>query len=163
MCLNRCAGSWRRAASPRRALRVPKPSPPASGPLPTRAPASPPRGRLAELYRRPSLFWETVIIWGGSSMASYGVYLWGPTIFAMVLIVPVAQAAKYFVSVTLGGVTASIIVSVLAPLTGRRWLGVVWGFGGVAALAAAGYYSNVLVGGLAAVGILLGGFTFFSG
>ena len=44
---------------------------------------------------------------------------------------------------------------------GRRWLGAVWGFGGVAALAAAGYYSNVLVGGLPAMVILLCASTFF--
>jgi len=67
-----------------------------SVPLPTQMPAAPPRGRLSELYRQPSLFWETVIIWGGSSMAAYGVYLWGPTIVAMVLSVPVPQAAKIF-------------------------------------------------------------------
>jgi putative MFS transporter len=135
--------------------------PPASVPLPTQAPAAPPRGRLAELYQRPSLFWETVIIWGGSSMAAYGVYLWGPTIVAMVLSVPVPQAAKFFVFVTLGGVTGKIVVTLLAPLTGRRWLGVVWGFGGVVALAAAGYYNNVIVGGLPAMVILLCASTFF--
>jgi putative MFS transporter len=132
-----------------------------SVPLPTQAPAAPPRGRLSELYRQPSLFWETVIIWGGSSMAAYGVYLWGPTIVAMVLSVPVPQAAKFFVFVTLGGVTGKIVVTLLAPLTGRRWLGVVWGFGGVVALAAAGYYSNVVVGGLPAMVILLCASTFF--
>src|ERR1700723_321323 len=119
MCPSRCAGSWRRAASPRSAPR-----------LPNTSAWPPPRGRLAEPYRRPSLFWETVIIWGGSSMAAYGVYLWGPTIVAMVLSVPVPQAAKFFVFVTLGGVTGKIVVTLLAPLTGRRWLGVVWGFGG---------------------------------
>ena len=125
------------------------------------APAAPPRGRLSELYRQPSMFWETVIIWGGSSMAAYGVYLWGPTIVAMVLSVPVSQAAKFFVFVTLGGVTGKIVVTLLAPLTGRRWLGVVWGFGGVVALAAAGYYSNAVVGGLPAMVILLCASTFF--
>ena len=133
----------------------------ASVPLPTQAPAAPPRGRLSELYRQPSLFWETVIIWGGSSMAAYGVYLWGPTIVAMVLSVPVPQAAKFFVFVTLGGVAGKIVVTLLAPLTGRRWLGVVWGLGGVVALAAAGYYSNVVVGGLPAMVILLCASTFF--
>jgi len=132
-----------------------------SVPLPTHAPTAEPRGRLSELYRRPSLFWETVIIWGGSSVAGYGVYLWGPTIVAMVLSVPVPQAAKYFVFVTLGGVTGKIIVTLLAPLTGRRWLGAVWGFGGVAALAAAGYYSNLIVGGLPVMVLLLCASTFF--
>ncbi len=133
----------------------------ASVPLPTQASAAPPRGRLSELYQRPSLFWETVIIWGGSSMAAYGVYLWGPTIVAMLLSVPVPQAAKFFVFVTLGGVTGKIVVTLLAPLTGRRWLGVVWGLGGGVALAAAGYYSNVVVGGLPAMVILLCASTFF--
>lgn len=46
-------------------------------PLPTERPAEEPRGRLRELYQRPALFWETCIIWGGSSIAAYGVYLWG--------------------------------------------------------------------------------------
>ena len=135
--------------------------PPASVPLPTQAPAAPPRGRLAELYGQQSLFWETVIIWGGSSMAAYGVYLWGPTIVAMVLSVPVPQAAKFFVFITLGGVAGKIVVTLLAPLTGRRWLGVVWGLGGVVALAAAGYYSTVVIGGLPAMVILLCASTFF--
>jgi putative MFS transporter len=134
---------------------------PASVPLPTQAPAAPPRGRLAELYGQPSLFWETVIIWGGSSMAAYGVYLWGPTIVAMVLSVPVPQAAKFFVFVTLGGVAGKIVVTLLAPLTGRRWLGVVWGLGAVVALAAAGYYNTVVIGGLPAMVILLCASTFF--
>jgi putative MFS transporter len=132
-----------------------------SVPLPTQMPTAPPRGRLSELYREPRKFWETVIIWGGSSMAGYGVYLWGPTIVAMVLSVPVPQAAKYFIFVTLGGVTGKIIVTLLAPLTGRRWLGVVWGLGGVVALAAAGYYSNVILGGWPAMVLLLCASTFF--
>jgi len=49
----------------------------------------------------------------------------------------------------------------LAPLTGRRWLGAVWGFGGVAALAAAGYYNNAMFGGLPAMVMLLCASTFF--
>ena len=42
-------------------------------------------GSLAELYRNPTRFWETVIIWGGASTAAYGVYLWGPTIVSLLL------------------------------------------------------------------------------
>jgi hypothetical protein len=34
----------------------------------------------------------------------------------------------------------------LAPLMGRRLLGVAWGFGGVIALAAAGYYNTAFIG-----------------
>ena len=94
-----------------------------SVPLPTVRPATPPRGKLSELYHQPRMFWETVLIWGGSSTAGYGVYLWGPTIVAMVLKVPVPQAAAYFIFVALGGVVGKIFVTFLAPLMGRRPLG----------------------------------------
>ena len=87
-----------------------------SVPLPTIPPAVQPRGRLSELYQSPRMFWETILIWGGSSTAGYGVYLWGPTIVAMVLKVPVPQAAKYFIFVALGGIAGKIVVTFLAPL-----------------------------------------------
>jgi MFS transporter, putative metabolite:H+ symporter len=132
-----------------------------SVPLPTVPPATQPRGSLAELYHHPRMFWETILIWGGSSTAGYGVYLWGPTIVALALGVSVPKAAAYFVFVALGGVVGKIIVTFLAPLTGRRPLGVVWGIGGVVALAAAGYYHAVLVGGVPLMVILLCASTFF--
>jgi putative MFS transporter len=132
-----------------------------SVPLPTIRPATQPRGKLSELYQHPRMFWETMLIWGGSSTAGYGVYLWGPTIVAMVLNVPVPKAAAYFVFVALGGVVGKIIVTFLAPLTGRRPLGVVWGIGGVIALAAAGYYHDVVIGGAPLMVILLCASTFF--
>jgi MFS transporter, putative metabolite:H+ symporter len=130
-------------------------------PLPTVAPASPPRGSLSELYHHPRMFWETILIWGGSSTAGYGVYLWGPTIVALALGVTVPKTAIYFVFVTLGGVTGKIVVTFLAPLIGRRPLGVVWGLGGVVALAAAGYYHTVMIGGLPLMVVLLCASTFF--
>jgi len=132
-----------------------------SVPLATIAPATQPRGSLSELYRHPRMFWETILIWGGSSTAGYGVYLWGPTIVALALGVSVPKAAAYFVFVALGGVVGKIVVTFLAPLTGRRPLGVVWGIGGVIALAAAGYYHAVLVGGVPLMVILLCVSTFF--
>ena len=132
-----------------------------SVPLPTAAPATQPRGKLSELYDHPRMFWETILIWGGSSTAGYGVYLWGPTIVALALGVSVPKAAAYFVFVALGGVVGKIVVTFLAPLTGRRPLGVIWGIGGVIALAAAGYYHAVLFGGVPLMVILLCASTFF--
>ena len=132
-----------------------------SVPLPTVAPAAQPRGSLAELYHHPRMFWETILIWGGSSTAGYGVYLWGPTIVALALGVSVPKAAAYFVFVALGGVVGKIVVTFLAPLTGRRPLGVVWGIGGVLALAAAGYYHAVILNGVPLMVILLCASTFF--
>jgi putative MFS transporter len=78
-----------------------------------------------------------------------------------VLNVPVPQAAKYFIFVALGGVAGKIVVTFLAPLMGRRPLGVLWGVGGVIALAAAGYYNNVVLDGLPLMVVLLCASTFF--
>ena len=71
------------------------------------------------------------------------------------------QAADYFIFVALGGVVGKIVVTFLAPLIGRRPLGVLWGIGAVAALAAAGYYHDVVVDGLPMMVILLCASTFF--
>jgi len=126
-----------------------------SVPLPAVPPTTVPSGNLLDLLSQPRMFLETILIWGGSSTAGYGVYLWGPTIVALLLKVPVPQAAKYFVFVSAAGVTGKIIVTLISPLLGRRVLGVLWGFGGVVALAAAGYYNSVLLGGLPLLVILL--------
>lgn len=129
-------------------------------PLPTLSPAVPPRGNLLDLLSQPRMFWETLLIWGGSSTAGYGVYLWGPTIVALLLKVPVPQAAAYFIVVSLGGVVGKLVVTVVAPLMGRRLLGILWGFGGTAALAAAGYYHAVLIGNYPLLVLLLACSTF---
>jgi MFS transporter, putative metabolite:H+ symporter len=130
-------------------------------PLPTVPPATVPRGNLIDLLSQPRMFWETILIWGGSSTAGYGVYLWGPTIVALLLKVSVPEAAKFFIFVSAAGVFGKIIVTLIAPLIGRRVLGVVWGFAGTAALAAAGFYHGMLVNGLPLLIILLMCSTFF--
>jgi MFS transporter, putative metabolite:H+ symporter len=115
-------------------------------PLPSVVPAMQPRASLAELYHRPGLFWQTVVIWGGSASAAYGYYLWGPTIVALALNVTPARAAGYFIYVAGCGVLGKIIVSLIAPATGRRALGVVFGILSTICLALAGYFNAVLVG-----------------
>ena len=126
-----------------------------SVPLPTVMPTAVPRGRLSELLQQPRQFCETLLIWGGAATAAYGIYLWGPTVVALLLKVPVPQAAKYFIYVTGAGIVGKIVVSFLAPLIGRRMLGVIWGFGGVVALSAAGYYGSVFVGSVPLIVVFL--------
>jgi putative MFS transporter len=129
-------------------------------PLPTVPPAQAPRGNWLDLLQHPRMFWETVLIWGGSSTAGYGVYLWGPTIVALLLGVPVAKAAAYFVIVSGAGVAGKIVVTFLAPVMGRRSLGIVWGFGGTVALALAGYFNAVMIGEMPLMIVLLACSTF---
>lgn len=116
-------------------------------PLPTVAPTKQPSGSLADLYRKPGLFWQTIMIWGGSASAVYGYYLWGPTIVALALHVTPARAAALFIYVAGAGVTGKVIVSFLAPLTGRRTLGILFGIIAAVCLVLAGYFNDVLLAG----------------
>ncbi len=133
-----------------------------SVPLPTTQPAEQPRASLTELFTvNPRLFWQTILIWGGSSTAAYGYYLWGPTIVALALHVEPAQAARYFVYVSGTGIIGKIIVSLIAPLLGRRALGILFGFVSVVCLALAGHYNGILVGEFPLFVILVAASAFF--
>jgi MFS transporter, putative metabolite:H+ symporter len=115
-------------------------------PLPVTPPRDEPRGSLSELYSvNPRLFWQTLLIWFGSSAAAYGYYLWGPTIVSLALHVTPAVAAKYFIYVAASGVIGKIIVSLIAPQMGRRVLGIVFGFLAAAFLCLAGYFNALLL------------------
>jgi putative MFS transporter len=132
-------------------------------PLPTTRPAAEPRASLGELYSvKPRLFWQTLLIWGGSSSAAYGYYLWGPTIVSLALHVTPPQAAKYFIYVAGTGVIGKIIVSLIASSLGRRVLGIVFGFLSVLCLCLAGYFNAVLLGnGFPVFVILIAASAFF--
>jgi MFS transporter, putative metabolite:H+ symporter len=133
-----------------------------SVPLPTVRPAVQPRANLGELYHNPRLFWQTILIWGGSSSAVYGYILWGPTIIALALQVEPAQAAKYFLIISASGVTGKILVCFIAPLMGRRALGVAFGLLAAIGLCFAGYFNSVLVGGFPLFVILTAASAFFA-
>jgi putative MFS transporter len=135
----------------------------ASVPLPTVAPAAQPKASLLELFSvNPGLFWQTILIWGGSASAVYGYILWGPTIIALALQVEPAQAAKYFLIVSASGVTGKILVSFIAPAMGRRALGVVFGLLAGIGLVLAGYFSGVLLDGFPLFVILVAASAFFA-
>jgi len=131
-------------------------------PLPSVRPAAPPKANLAELYHNPRLFWQTILIWGGSSSAVYGYILWGPTIIALALHLEPAQAAKYFLIISASGVTGKILVCFIAPMMGRRALGVVFGLLAAIGLCLAGYYNDVLIGGFPLFVVLTAASAFFA-
>jgi MFS transporter, putative metabolite:H+ symporter len=132
-------------------------------PLPTIPPAVQPRASLTELFSvNPRLFWQTILIWGGSASAVYGYYLWGPTIIALALQVEPAVAAKYFVYVSATGVVGKIIVSIIAPKIGRRSLGVVFGLMSGVLLMFAGYFNSALMDGFPVFIVLIAASAFFA-
>lgn len=116
-------------------------------PLPATRPASEPGHSLAELLVRPRLFWLTIITWMGLATAAYGIYLWGPTIIALLLKIPVAQAAHYFVYVALAGIVGKVLISWLAQKFGRKRVGEIQGYVGALGLVVAGLCFPLTIGG----------------
>src|SRR5262249_16374884 len=76
------------------------------------------RTSFADLFAQPKLFWLTVIVWFGASTANYGVFLWGPTIVALLMGVPPQQAAHLFILVSLTGMLGRTAFSILP-----QWIG----------------------------------------
>ena len=92
---------------------------------------------FADLLRQPKLFWLTVIVWFGASTANYGVFLWGPTIVALLMGVPPQQAAHLFIFVSLTGMIGRTAFSILPQWIGRRRCGAIMGYGIAVSLGAA--------------------------
>jgi putative MFS transporter len=113
-------------------------------------------------YKRP--FWLTIMIWLGISTANYGVYLWGPTIVALVLGIAIKDAASVFVWVALSGIVGKIGLSFLSKSIGRRATGQLAGVGIAVVLGAAGLlYDQTLLGTPVFIILIVAGALFFDG
>lgn len=124
-------------------------------PLPTAQPVTPPSASLTDLYNEPRKFWLTIIAWAGAATANYGVYLWGPTVVALLLKISVGQAAHYFVYIALSGIVGKIAFSFLPQWLGRRRCAQLHGFGIAVTLTAAGYFYSSFIGGFPVFVLLL--------
>jgi putative MFS transporter len=83
----------------------------------------------------------------GLATAAYGIYLWGPTIIALLLKIPVAQAAHYFVYVALAGIIGKVAISWLAQKIGRKRTGEIQGYAGAVGLIVAALCFPLSIGG----------------
>jgi len=123
-----------------------------------------PASSFAELFAQPRLFWLTVIIWFGASTANYGVFLWGPTIVALLMGVSPAEAAHLFVFISLTGMLGRIAFSFAAQSLGRRRCGEIMGYGIALFLGAAGlFFDHTIFGYPAFVVLLIPAAVFFDG
>jgi putative MFS transporter len=126
--------------------------------------ASPPAAGFADLLARPRLFWLTIVVWFGASTANYGVFLWGPTIVALLYGVPLKEAAQLFVIVSLTGLAGRAIFSLLPQWLGRRRCGEIMGYGIAVSLGAAGlFFDRTILGYPAFVVLLIPAALFFDG
>ena len=87
-----------------------------------------------------------MLIWFGASTANYGVFLWGPTIVALLLGVAPQDAAKMFIYVSLAGVLGRTGFAFLAHRVGRKPCGQLMGYGTAVSLALAAYFHSDFVG-----------------
>jgi len=145
-----------------RALRVAPDTLPQSPPV--EALVKPQSAGFGELLQEPRRVWLTVIVWFGASTANYGVFLWGPTIVALLMGVSPVKVAHLFVIVSLTGMVGRAIFSVLPQWIGRRRCGEVMGYGIAASLGAAGlFFDRTLFGYPAFVVLLVPAALFFDG
>jgi MFS transporter, putative metabolite:H+ symporter len=118
-----------------------------SVPLPTMHPTVQPRSSLAELYSvNPRLFWQTLLIWGGSSSAAYGLLSLGPDDRRPRAPRDAGASGKIFH--LRRGDRSRWQDHRLADCAkaGAAPLGIIFGFVSVAFLCLAGYYSAILIG-----------------
>jgi putative MFS transporter len=140
--------------------------PPESLPKPatTTVSQSPSSTSFADLLAEPRLFWLTVIVWFGASTANYGVFLWGPTIVALLMGASAKEAALLFVVVSLTGMLGRVGFSLLPQWLGRRRCGEIMGYGIAISLGAAAlFYDRTLLGYPAFVVLLIPAALFFDG
>jgi len=147
------------------ALRVPPdslPKPAVAAGATVQRPA--PSTSFADLLAKPRLFWLTVVVWFGASTANYGVFLWGPTIVALLMGVSAREAALLFVVVSLTGMLGRVVFSLLPQWLGRRRCGEIMGYGIAVSLGAAAlFYDRTLLGYPAFVVLLIPAALFFDG
>jgi putative MFS transporter len=125
------------------ALRVPAESLPIS-----HLHAKPAQAAWGDLFHYPKSLAVSFMTSLGAQTASYGIGLWAPTLFVLQLGVTPAYAAYLFLWVKLSGITGRICFAWLSDALGRRNAGMLAGFGGTIAIAAAGLLHNEYLGGV---------------
>ncbi len=120
---------------------------PSSLPMPTAADAGPiVKTNWLDLFKYPR---SLLVSWLGNAGAQTGVYgvtLWAPSLFVLLLKVSPQQAAKMMILLTVFGFIGRVSFSYFSELMGRRKAGGLLGFGAGVLAIVAGYNYNVMWG-----------------
>jgi MFS transporter, putative metabolite:H+ symporter len=135
--------------------------PVASIALPARLPAPTAAAPFSELYRDKVRFWQIAILWITMNTVGYCVILWGPTILSLRLGIPVHEAAKYFVYVSLSAICGRIIYTFLPLWIGRRHAGELAGYSGAVMLFLVALYNGAFIGTIPVFLLLIMALMFF--
>lgn len=129
--------------------------------LPSRISTSASHAPFRDLYRDKVRFWQIAILWVTMNTVGYCVILWGPTILSLRMGIPVSQAAKYFVYVSLSAICGRIVYTFLPLWIGRRHAGELAGYVGAAFLLAMAVFNSGFIGTVPVFLVLLMGMMFF--
>lgn len=128
---------------------------PSKLPLPTASEAPVEKTQLGELFHYPR---SLIVSWLGNLGAqtgAYGLVLWVPTLFVLLLNIKPADAAYLMIWVTLSGLVGRVAFSYLSEIIGRRASGGLFGFGAAALVIVAGFYHDAFLGTLSVFWLLI--------
>ena len=114
-----------------------------------------------ELFRYPRSLAVSWIASLGAQTGAYGVTLWVPTLFVLLLRVQPADASYLFIFITIGGLVGRVAFSVMSDRIGRRVGGMLCGFGGALFVFLAGMSYDVFIGTYSLFWLLLIAAAFF--
>lgn len=114
-------------------------------PLPADEPPAP-HPAWSELFHYPRSMAVAFLASLGAQTANYGITLWAPTLFVLQIGVTPAYAAYLFLYVTAAGICGRVVFAWLSDAIGRRSAGMLAGFGGAIAIAAAALLHDVFLG-----------------
>src|SRR5271163_4894727 len=134
---------------------------PSTLPMPTAADAGPVTvSNWLDLFKYPR---SLLVSWLGNAGAQTGVYgitLWAPSLFVLLLKVTPQEASKMMILLTVFGFVGRLSFSFFSELMGRRNAGGLLGFGGGVLTIIAGQYYDATLFGVSAFWLILA-FTFF--
>jgi putative MFS transporter len=132
-------------------------------PLPTAADAGPIiKSNWLDLFKYPR---SLLVSWLGNAGAQTGVYgitLWAPSLFVVLLKVSPQEAAKMMLLLTIFGFVGRVCFAFFSELIGRRNAGGLLGFGAGILIIVAGYNYNSMVLGVSAFWLILAVAYFFA-
>jgi putative MFS transporter len=136
---------------------------PSSLPLPTAADAGPIiKTSWLDLFKYPR---SLIVSWLGNAGAQTGVYgvtLWAPSLFVLLLKVSPQEAAKMMIALTVSGFIGRLSFSWLSEAIGRRSAGGLLGMGAGILIIIAGYNYDATLFGISAFWLILIAAFFFA-
>jgi MFS transporter, putative metabolite:H+ symporter len=108
--------------------------------------AAPPQAKWRELFHYPRSLAVSGLANLSGQTAIYGLTLWVPTLFVLLIGIKPAQAAYLMIYCSAGAFAGRVTFAWLSDAIGRRMSGGLYGFGGAALVILAGYLHSTFVG-----------------